>query len=112
MYIFLFIIIFISAVNERNAILATLRRRKKNSSKGDLQMNELILKFIGKKCIIATMSNSLGGSVTGVIKEIREGWIEVETQNGQTDIINVDYIVRIREYPLNKKGKEKKIVLE
>ena len=75
-------------------------------------MNELIYKFIGKKCIIATMSNSLGGSVTGVIKEIRDGWVEVEMPNGQTDIINTDYIVRIREYPVNKKGKEKKIILE
>lgn len=107
---FMLIVIFISA-RESN-ILATIALRRKKKGRNRQNMNELVLKYIGKKCIISTMSNSLGGSVTGIIKSVNDSWLEVEAQNGQTEIINSEYIIRIKEYPVNKKGKEKKIVLE
>ena len=44
-------------------------------------------------------------SVTG-------SWIEVENSNGQCDIINGEYITRIREYPRNKNGKKKSIITD
>ncbi len=102
------IVVFLSARESNIAAAVALRRKKKGRSKQN--MNELILKYIGKKCIISTMS--LGSSVTGVIKSVNDSWLEVEAQNGQTEIINSEYIIRIKEYPVNKKGKEKKIVLE
>ncbi len=104
------IVVILSA--RENNIAAAVIIRKKRKGRSRQEMNELILKYIGKKCIISTMSNSLGGSVTGVIKSVNNTWLEVETQNGQTEIINSEYIVRIKEYPVNKKGKEKKIVLD
>lgn len=104
------IVVFLSARESNIAAAIALHRKKKGRSKQN--MNELILKYIGKKCIISTMSNSLGGSVTGTIKSVNDSWLEVEAQNGQTEIINSEYIIRIKEYPVNKKGKEKKIVFE
>ena len=32
--------------------------------------------------------------------------------NGSIEVLNMDFIVRIREYPKNKKGKDKSVVLD
>ena len=70
-------------------------------------MTELIANYIGKECIIYTMNSQIAGTIEGE----NNGWISVN--DGRTsDIINVDYIMRIREYPRNKKGKKKEIVFD
>lgn len=71
-------------------------------------MNELIQKFIGKECIIYTM-NSESESVVGTINELKDGWLFVSKET-EEQIVNIEYVVRIREYPRNKKGKKKAIV--
>lgn len=71
-------------------------------------MNELIQKFIGKECIIYTM-NSESESVCGTISELKDGWLFVSSET-ESQIVNIEYVVRIREYPRNKKGKKKAIV--
>ena len=53
---------------------------------------------------------SYDGSIQGVIKEVEDGGIVILKNSGETEIINLDYVTRIREYPRNKNGKKKSIV--
>lgn len=69
-------------------------------------MVELAKKFIGKECIIYSYNNS--HQYDGIIKEVSDGAILIET-NGANEVLNLDFIIRIREYPKNKKGKKKTI---
>ena len=69
-------------------------------------MTEMLERFIGKDCIIYTLEHQVSGTIT----EIRDGWIMVD--NGKdTDAVNAEYVLRVREYPRNKKGKRKEIFL-
>ena len=65
-------------------------------------------RFIEKDCIIHTFENH---QLTGVIKEVTDGAVLVE-KNGQLEAINLDFVFRIREFPLNKKGKKKSVILD
>ncbi len=44
-------------------------------------------------------------------KEIGDSGLLVDSY-GAEEIINFDYIIRIREYPKNKKGKKKALILD
>lgn len=46
-----------------------------------------------------------------MIKEVVDGAVLIE-KGGELQAINLDFIIRIREYPRNKKGKKKGIVLD
>ncbi|MGN1479988.1 MAG: DUF6897 domain-containing protein [Acutalibacteraceae bacterium] len=71
-------------------------------------MNDIIAKFQGKDCLVYTMN---GSQISGTVKGIHDGWIEID--NGkETQAVNSDYIVRIREYPTDKKGKKKSVVFD
>lgn len=70
-------------------------------------MNELIQKFIGKECIIYTM-NSESGNISGTVNELKDGWLVISNETGE-EIVNVEYVVRIREYPRDKKGRKKAV---
>jgi hypothetical protein len=69
--------------------------------KGIINMNELMHKYIGKEVIIYTGLSSVSGTLT----KIEDSWAELETVTG-SQILNLEYISRIREYPRNKKGKK------
>ncbi|MDE6433846.1 MAG: hypothetical protein K2L07_06405 [Lachnospiraceae bacterium] len=76
-------------------------------------MLEFIKMFIGKDCIVYTLSNESG--LPGTLKSLSEDGtaILLEKESDHTlEIVNLDYVTRIREYPLNKKGKKKSIVLD
>ena len=49
--------------------------------------------------------------LTFIIKEVTEGAILIE-KDGKIEAINLDFVIRIREYPRNKKGKKKSVVLD
>ena len=72
-------------------------------------MKELAAKFIEKKCIISSFDGS--HQYEGVIKEVTDGAILVE-KDGKIEAINLDFVIRIREYPKNKNGKKKSVVLD
>lgn len=73
-----------------------------------INMNDIIAKFQGKDCLVYTMN---GSQISGTVKGIQDGWIEID--NGkETQAVNSDYIVRIREYPTDKKGKKKSVVFD
>lgn len=55
--------------------------------------NELIKKYMGKKCRIST--GSLGSTVIGKIIDVNENWIEIETKKG-SELINAEFIQSIK----------------
>jgi len=55
--------------------------------------NELIQKFINKKCYITT--GSMGISLVGVILDVKDNWIEVETKKGN-EMVNLDFVQNIK----------------
>lgn len=67
-------------------------------------------RFLYKDVLVYTISS--GGSVQAVIdcvlEEIGEGWVKISQDDGSNEsIVNIDNIIRIREYPKNKNGKKK-----
>ncbi len=72
-------------------------------------MKELAGRFIGKECLIYSFDGSR--QYDGVIKEVTDGAILVE-KDGKAEALNLDFVIRIREYPRNKNGKKKSVVLD
>ncbi len=72
-------------------------------------MIELAKRFIGKECVIYAFDSS--HQFIGTIKEVSDGAILIEN-NGKLEAINLEFVIRIREYPTNKKGKKKSIILD
>ena len=70
-------------------------------------MVELCKRFIGKECIIYTYNSQLEATV----KDVSDGAILIE-RNGEEEAVNLDFVMRVREYPKNKKGKKKSIVVD
>ena len=104
--IFLIIVIIILLRNRKGAIAKKIIEKR---NKGDkTEMIELAKRFINKECIIYTFENH---QLTGVIKEVTDGAVLVE-KNGQLEAINLDFILRIREYPVDKKGKKKSVIFD
>ena len=72
-------------------------------------MKELAQRFIDKACLIYSFDGN--HQYEGVIKEVTDGAILVE-KDGKIEILNLDFVIRIREYPHNKNGKKKSVVLD
>ena len=72
-------------------------------------MLELAKRFICKDCILYTFDGN--HQFIGTIKEISNTAVLVEN-NGKEEAINLDFISRIREYPRDKKGKKKSVILD
>ena len=106
--IFLWIIIFILFRNQRRAVIFEKIIKKKKSG-GNAEMKELAQRFIDKECLIYSFDGS--HQYEGVIKEVTDGAILVE-KDGKIEILNLDFVIRIREYPHNKNGKKKSVVLD
>lgn len=103
----LWILIFLLYRN-RKAIVARKIIQKRNV-KENTEMVELAKKFIGKECLISAFDSS--HQFEGVIKEVTDGAILLE-KNGTVEAINLDFVIRIREYPRKKNGKKKSVVLD
>ncbi len=101
---FVFIMLFIIFhENKQNS----LRIIRKNKRKKRIRMNDIINRYIGKDCLIYISNTS---TLEGIIQSVNDNWIVVETKDG-AETVNLDYIIRIKEYPLNKNGKKKSIVI-
>ena len=72
-------------------------------------MKELAKRFIDKECIITSFDGS--HQYEGVIKEVTDGAILVEKAE-KIEALNLDFVIRIREYPRKKNGKKKTIVAD
>lgn len=102
-------IIFVYIKRKRNtvAVWKLLHQRKLN--KENIIMKELAKEFIDKECSIYLIASS-EDMINGIIKEVTDGGIVIEASNGERQIINLDFISRIRELPKNKNGKKANIV--
>lgn len=111
-WIVIILIIFLWIRKRRRTAAAVWQiqnRRKQN--KEILVMKELARQFIGEECIIYTITSN-DGSLQGVIKEIDDGGMVIERNSGEREIVNLDFITRIREYPRKKNGKKKGVILD
>lgn len=104
--IVLWLIIFIVLRNRKTVVARRIIKKRK--TEGNREMKELAKKFIDKECLIYTFNSN---QLDGVIKEVTDGAILIE-KAGTTEAINLDFVIRIREFPKNKKGKKKSVVLD
>ncbi|HZK55604.1 MAG TPA: hypothetical protein VFC84_15655 [Desulfosporosinus sp.] len=87
------LVVFLIILPQQRAVekLVLLKIRKR---KGVVVMtSELVNKYIGKKCHIN--SGTFGTNVKGVIIDVKENWLEVETKQGN-QLINADFIQSIK----------------
>ena len=94
----------------RMAAIRQFLNRKRQNKEND-EMKELAKRFIGEECLIYTITSN-DGSLQGVIREIGDGGMVVEKKSGEMEIVNLDFVTRIRQYPRKKNGKKKEIVLD
>ena len=106
----LLVIIPLIARRRRLAAVRHILNQKKQNKENSV-MKELAKRFIGEECIIYTITSN-DSSIQGVIKEIDDGGILIEKNTGEKEIVNLDFITRIREYPRKKNGKKKGIILD
>lgn len=112
LWIVVILIIYLYVREKRRTVAVVWQIRNRRKQKKEiLVMKELAKQFIGKECIIYTITSN-DGSVHGVIKEIGGGGMIVENRTGEREIINLEFVTRIREYPRKKNGRKKGIVLD
>ena len=107
--LFLVILPLLARRKRAAAVRQFLNQKMQNKENG--VMKELAKRFIGEECIIYTITSN-DGSVQGLIKEIDDGGMVIEKKTGELEIINLDFVTRIREYPRKKNGKKKSIVVD
>lgn len=88
---------------QQRRVLKRIRQRRK----GQVQMNEALKQYIGKECYITT----LNASMIGVIDAVEDNWLSLraDKENAAPELIQLDYIIHIRQRPLGKNGKKKSI---
>ena len=101
--IIMWIIIIYVLLSNRKAVIAR-QIIKKRKTEGNTEMKELAKRFVNKECVIYSFDSN--HQFDGVIKEVTDGAILLE-KDGKVEAINLDFVIRIREYPRNKKGKKK-----
>ncbi len=71
-------------------------------------MQELAKRFIGRDVLLYLISES---NIDGILKEVIDNAVVIE-KDGKENVANLDYVVRMREYPVGKNGKRKSIVID
>ena len=109
--IILLLLVIFPAIRRRR--IAAIRNilSKKMQNKENHVMKELAKRFIGEDCIIHTIA-SYDGSLHGVIKEVNDSAMVIENTSGELEVVNLDFVTRIRQYPRKKNGKKKSLVLD
>ena len=105
--IFMFIVLFVIMRRSKLTVVKKIIEKRKTEDKKE--MLELAKKFIGKECLIYAFDGN--HQFSGTITEVVDGAVLLEN-NGSIEAINLDFVIRIREYPRDKKGKKKSVVLD
>lgn len=106
-YIVILILIIVLCIQHRNEKVWIKNHIRRKKRKEQTEMLELAKRFMEKECIIYTFNNQLEGT----IKEINGNGLLVENK-GKLEVVNLDFVVRIREYPRKKNGKKQSLVLD
>lgn len=105
----LYVLVIIPLITRRRRIAAVRHvLKKKKHNKENNAMKELAKQFIGKECIIYTVTGT-DPAIKGTIREVTDGGIIVEKKDGN-EAVNLEYVTRIREWPRNTKCKKKPIL--
>lgn len=103
----LLFVVIIPWINRQKRLAVIKHIKNKKYNKENNSMKELAKQFIGKECIIYTVTGT-DSVIKGIVKEVTDGGIVVEKKDG-TEAVNLEYVTRIREWPRNSKGKKKQI---
>ena len=108
-YISIFMMLFVLFLVLGEQRLAMLKKLiEKRKKEGNTQMKELAERFVDKECLVYVFG---GHTYEGVVKEVTDGAILI--QKGDTlEAVNLDFVMRIREYPRKKNGKKKSVVID
>ena len=101
--IFLLYMYCMSRKRRTQSIRARIGRKK-----GDAAMQEFAKRFIGRDVLLYLISES---NIDGILKEVIDNAVIIE-KDGKENVVNLDYVVRMREYPVGKNGKRKSIVID
>ena len=101
----LFLVIWMSW---QSKMFIAKRFSKNKLGKEGCEMVELAKRFIDKECLIYTFNSN---QIEGTVKEVTDGALLIDSK-GTLEVVNLDFIVRIREFPRNKKGNKKSVVLD
>ncbi|MBR5618646.1 MAG: hypothetical protein IKW76_02820 [Clostridia bacterium] len=71
-------------------------------------MQKLAERFVGKDVLLNTVGS---GSYDGILKEVVDNAVVLE-KDGKETVVNLDYVIRLREYPKNKNGKRKSVIAD
>lgn len=99
----IFLILFLNRKESMKYLETRIKRRN-----GDNEMQELAKRFLGKDVIASTISS---GTVDGILKEVADNAAVIE-KDGKETVVNLDFVIRLRKYPVGKNGKRKAIVLD
>lgn len=103
----LFLLVILPERKQKTAAAARHIRKK-----GEREAMETLAKqFTGKERIIYTIASN-DGSIQGIIREVSGGGLLLADRQGQLQVVNLEYVTRIREYPRNKKGQKKSVILD
>ena len=103
----LIFVVIIPWINQKKRLAVIKHIKNKKYNKENNAMKELAKQFIGKECIIYTVTG-LDQGIQGTVKEVSDGGIIVQKKDG-IEAVNLEYITRIREWPRNARGKKKQI---
>ena len=110
-YIWLFILFFVVfyLLRQRKRKITVAKHILMNKRRKEIKeaMKELAEQFIGKECIVYTLTGN-DAAVKGIIKSVTDGGIILERPDS-IEAVNLEYIARIREWPRNSKGKKNQI---
>ncbi len=107
-WVAIFFCILLPLITRRNETVAKRSVKRRNNQEEKNKMTELAKKFIEKDCIIYLFN---GSQYTGVVKEVSDGAILIDN-GGVQEIINLDFVARLREHPRKKNGKKRSVILD
>lgn len=102
LYFIIFFLLFIIPAIRQTDFIRQKRIRKRREMCP--VTNEILKRFIGKKCSIVSYNSSFGE--VGVIEDVSENWIVVTANNGAQKVVNSDYVMSVTEVVDKKKKKD------
>ena len=100
----LFIIFFPMLERRRQAVIYANRKRAR-TRKENTAMEMLAKQFIGKECLVYTVTDTMG-SIQGTVKEVTGGGLILECSDG-LQAVNLEYVTPHPGISPKRKGKEK-----
>lgn len=112
-FLLIMVLLIFLYLNSRKIKIAVIVNRRKHHKKENTEvvhMKELAERFVGKECLINTLMSETS-LIKGTIVEVTDAGILVQAEKS-LEAVNLEYVVRIREWPRNSKGKKKSVIID